>query len=370
MYEATRSAKALGLLAICYSAPILAGGLVAGWLLDRFDRSRVMLVDNVVRGAVIGMLPLLHALGRLEVAHAYAAAAVYGSLMMISLAGSPALVPSLVPRELLPTANALETLSFTLSGIVGPPVAGLMAARVGASNVLVVDAASYLAFVVALAGLRPRGAGATPPPPTPRAASSTRDGFLFVARDPILRSTTAMYMVANVGEGLRQVWLPLFAVGALGGGSTLYGVLVGACAVGEVTSSIAAGAVALPVPLGAAICGALVAAGLSVTALAVAPGRWAAAIALAGFGFFTAPLTIWAQTLRMRIIPEEFRGRVFALLRTMMQGATPLGGAIGGWLVPVVGVGPAILLTGACLVVSGAAGGLLGELRHAGPPSR
>ena len=71
--------------------------------------------------------------------HVYAVAAVYGFLMMIPLAGGPTIVPTLVPREQLPTANALEMLSFTLGGVIGPPLAGLLIARTGAPNVVILD---------------------------------------------------------------------------------------------------------------------------------------------------------------------------------------------------------------------------------------
>jgi hypothetical protein len=56
----------------------------------------------------------------------------------------------------------------------------------------------------------------------------------------------------------------------------------------------------------------------------------------------TSPLTIWAQTLRMRLIPSELRGRVFSLLRTSMQAAEPLGGALGGAVVATGGLGLAL----------------------------
>src|SRR5688572_33374444 len=77
VYEATDSARALGWLMLCYTGPILIGGLVAGSLLDRFARRTVMLADNLVRGGVMALLPLLHAVDRLALWHVYAAAAVY-----------------------------------------------------------------------------------------------------------------------------------------------------------------------------------------------------------------------------------------------------------------------------------------------------
>ena len=99
VYERTKSAEALGWLAFWYTAPVVVGGLAAGWLLDRFDRRKVMVVDNVIRGIAVACLPMLHALGLLAMWHVYVVAGIYGLLMMIALAGSPSLIPSLVKAD-------------------------------------------------------------------------------------------------------------------------------------------------------------------------------------------------------------------------------------------------------------------------------
>src|SRR5215203_1746912 len=87
VYDTTGSARDVGWLLLCYTGPVVVGGLVAGSLLDRFDRRRVMAIDNLLRGAAVAAIPVLDATGRLAIWHVYAVAAVYGFLMMISLAG-------------------------------------------------------------------------------------------------------------------------------------------------------------------------------------------------------------------------------------------------------------------------------------------
>jgi hypothetical protein len=90
---------------------------------------------------------------------------------------------------------------------------------------------------------------------------------------------------------------------------------------------------------------------------------WWIILGLTLFGFFSAPLTIWAQTLRMQIIPEPLRGR------TLMQSAYPLGGAAAGWLLPLLGI-PAMIGLSALLVgAPGLAGYPVRELRQAGAPN-
>ncbi|HSL28349.1 MAG TPA: MFS transporter, partial [Anaerolineales bacterium] len=101
VFEQTNSPQALGILTIAYTAPILVGGLIAGPLLDRFSPRRVMIVDNLIRGGSFAVLPILQALDLLQLWHVYLFAAIYGSLMMVSLAGGPTLIPSLVSRDQL-----------------------------------------------------------------------------------------------------------------------------------------------------------------------------------------------------------------------------------------------------------------------------
>jgi predicted MFS family arabinose efflux permease len=82
-------------------------------------------------------------------------------------------------------------------------------------------------------------------------------------------------------------------------------------------------------------------------AFTAVPGIAGAALFL--WGGLSAPLTIWAQTLRMQIIPAPLRGRTFALLRTLMQGGNPIGGALGGFFLPLLGM-PLMILVSALLV--------------------
>lgn len=363
VWQMTKSAWALGWLTFAYTAPVLVGGFLAGWLLDRFGERRVMLIDSLLRSFFVLMIPLLNAWGRLELWHVYGVAAVYGSLFMIPLAGGPTLVPRLVPKEHLSTANALEMLTFTVSSVVGAPLAGFLIARVTAPNVLIVDAASYFLFVLFLLKVVPLVSERETDAARPGKSYRLQDAIVLLRLNKILQSTTLMFMACNVGMGALFVWLPIFADEVLGGGAELYGTLLGVLAVGEVVSSVLAGGLMLPFSLGTLICLAQFLAGMSLVLLL--PGRpivWSL-LSLALFGLFSAPLTIWAQTLRMQIIPEALRGRTFALLRTLMQGANPLGGLLGGFLLPVLGMPVMIILSAATIAVPGLLGYNVKELR-------
>jgi MFS family permease len=365
VFEETKSAQALGVLTIAYTAPILIGGFLAGPLLDRFSARRVMIVDNLVRGVAFAALPVLRALDVLEVWHVYIFAAIYGSLMMISLAGGPTLIPSIVREDQLETANALETLSFTLSGVIGPPLAGLLIVWIGTINVVVIDALSYFAFAAMLLAV---SVTETRHLPLSRGDDSFKimDAVRLMIGNKVLLSTTLMFMAANVGLGAMTVYLPLVSDQIAPGSSEVFGALLGAMALGEVLSAWLAGSLVLSMTLGMRIAVAQVLSGLSVALLLMGATFWAVATGLFLLGFFSAPLTIWAQTLRMQVIPTELRGRTFALLRTLMQGATPLGGALAGFLLPLMGMQMMIGLSSFVIGAPGLAGMRIVELRQAG----
>lgn len=365
VYETTNSARALGFLTLCYTGPVILGGLSAGWLLDRFDRRTVMLVDSLLRGGVVLLVPVLHAAGHLALWHIYVVAAIYGGLMMIPLAGGPALVPDLVSDRHLDTANALETLSFTLAGVIGPPLAGVLIARIGAPNVVIFDAATYFAFALALAGVRLAGQAPAPSANTDH-AYQLKDAFRLLFGNTVLLSTTVMFMVFNVGFGLMLVWLPIYADRVLNGGPELYGILLGFVALGEVLSSIMAGGLIFALSLGTLICLAQFLAGAALGLLLLRQNIGWVIVSLSLFGLFHAPLTIWAQTLRMQIIPEALRGRTFALLRTLMQGTNPVGGVLAGFLLPLVGIPAMIGLSAMLIGIPGLFGYRVKDFRTAG----
>ena len=364
VFEKTKSAQALGILTIAYTAPILIGGFFAGPLLDRFSARRVMFADNLIRGLAFAVLPILYAFGTLKVWHVYIFAALYGLLMMISLAGGPTLIPSLVKEEQLDTANAMETLSYTLSGVIGPPLAGLLIVIMGSMNVVIIDALSYLVFafvlsrIVVMEGHHAEETSST-------SSFSLREAARLMVSNKIILSTTLMFMCANIGLGIMTVYLPLVSDLIAPNSAKVYGTLLGAMALGEVISAGLAGSLILKMGLGLRIALAQILSGAA-TAFLAGAGFGSVGGGLFLLGFFSAPLTIWAQTLRMQVIPSDMRGRVFALLRTLMQGTTPLGGALAGFLLPVAGIPNMILVSAVVIGLPGVMGMQVSELRQAG----
>lgn len=319
----------LPVLVALYTAPVAVGGLAAGWALDHFDRRRLMIADSLVRAAAFASIPVTAAAGQLGAGQLYAVAAVYGLLKMIGLAGFPSLIPALVPQERIDQANALEGVTYGLATLTGAGLAGLAVATIGPTPVVACDATSYLVLAVSLwsvRGLRqadPRGGASADP---------GRDGPGFVAvlrlaaTNRVLRDTTIMFTVFNVGEGALLVFLPHRAVD-LGLGAGGYGYLVAAITAGELAAGLALARWPWRPSLRASIIVAQIAAALLVLLLVI-PAATVTFAALAALGVCTAPMTAWAQSLRMRLVPPGAHGRLFALLRTVMQATPPAGAAL------------------------------------------
>jgi predicted MFS family arabinose efflux permease len=162
------------------------------------------------------------------------------------------------------------------------------------------------------------------------------------------------------------VVLPIYATTVLDGGATLYAALTSSLLAGDLVGSFVVGAIGWRRPLGRSIAAAQTAVGVAFLPMLLQPDTAAMLALLFLSGLLTSPLTIWAQTLRMRLIPPELRGRVFSLLRTAMQAAEPMGGALGGAVI----AGGGLLLALAGIAAAIGAPGLLGLAHPALAPAR
>ena len=356
VYARTGSAGAVSALVVVATAPVFVGGVLMGSALDRFERRRFLSGVNSVLGAAVLSVPLVAAFGRVALAQLFVVAALYGFLKMANWAGVPSIIPALVrDADDLNTANAMESVSFGIADVAGPAAAGVLIAAIGATSVLGVDAATYLIFVVLLLSL--------PIQPVPRRAPDERGlglrpALRFIRQDRAVFATTVMFMFANVGEGMMIVVVPVYARRVLGGGAGTYGLLLSAFAL---TTTIGAAAIAL----GRSIAGSQTLYGLGHAPLIALPGLGPAVATLALAGALGSPLTLWAQTLRMQRIPEAMRGRVFGLLRTLMQSTPPIGGALAGLLIATAGLRWTLLVVVGVIAIPGAVGMVLPSLRGA-----
>lgn len=340
VYAATGSSEAVGWLMVCLTGPIILGGLMAGWLLDRFARARVMAADATLRMAGLLAVALAVALGRGGVAPYFGAALIQGALTMILLAGAPSAIAELIAPEQRSAANALEMLGFSAAGALGPLLAGLCATHLPPALTLALAALAYAAFALVIRGM-PIGGGR-------RAATAKipwRQSGVF---EPVVLIITVLFVIVNIGNGALAVVLPALVDKGLGRGGETYGMLLAIMGVASSAGALLAGMVTSVARLPAMVAGSqtlmgLAALPLGLLFLAGTPSLPAVLLCILVFGLVSGPLTVWAQTIRMRYVAPQWRGRAFATLRMIMQSGRPIGGAIGGLAVAAAPLGACLL---------------------------
>ncbi|MEV5886560.1 MFS transporter [Streptomyces sp. NPDC052020] len=352
-------AGALTLLGLCYFAPVVVGGLLAGKIVDRFSRRWLLVSDSAVRGVVMLAVPVLAVADLLALWHLYVVAVVYGALKILPIGIIPTVIPDLVPQRHLSTAIALESVATNAAGLLGPMVGGALIPLIGVNWVLAVDAASYFAFALAVLTMKARLD--RPAQPGGDGSAAGRGHWAPVVRlvrtDRVLLTITIAFTTFNVAMGMLIVAQPWLAHERLPGGATMLGVLVGVLACAELTGSVIAG-VARPAVRPMLRIGLLqLVAGGGLLLLLGAHPVWV----LTGqviCGVPAAMLTVSSQAVRYQRTPEALRGRTMTLMRTLMLSALPVGSMIAG---PLLDSGRYTAMVLVMSVLAGAPG-LLGVL--------
>jgi predicted MFS family arabinose efflux permease len=356
VFKLTHSATSLGLTTAANLLPYLLFGLVLGAVVDRIDRKRMMLLTDVGRACVIVILPLLALSGGLRVEAIYAVAFAQSTLGILFNCGEFAAIPSLVGRDDLVAANGRIMATNSAGQIIGPILAGVLVAVMSPADLLFFDAASFLASAASLALIR-RSFNAVEPPSPPAAGLSgllgdVREGLRYVWSRPILRNISLMMALINFVASTENSQLVLFAERVLGATDSQVALLYAAGAAGVVAVSISAAAIRRRLSFAVTALGALVVAGLSVTAMALI-GSYPAALVLwaasSGFGLL---LNINTSSLRQAIVPSHLYGRVVSVAMVLAWSAIPLGALAGAAAIQLTGSPAAVYaVTGALTAV-------------------
>ena len=317
-----------GLLQTALTLPFILFAIPAGLLTDRIPRRKLMAGAEALRAAALfsilllvwfgGLtLPLLALLGFVAVCGtvAYSVAA-------------PALVPSLVTPEQLPSANARIELARTVAFASGPALGGVLVGWVGAAPAFGVATALSVIAVVLLAGLyEPKRA----PAPRRRPLQDIREGASFVLHHALLRPVFITQFIFNTGSFLVLAVFVPYAVRHLGLSATGVGTTLAMYGVGMVVGALAATRVMKRLAFGTVIglgpvAGFAAAGVMALTTVVPSPALAALSFFLLGVG----PIlwVISTTTLRQSVTPPRLLGRVSAI-NILSYGARPLGSALG-----------------------------------------
>ncbi|MFE3649122.1 MFS transporter [Streptomyces sp. NPDC059152] len=342
----------IALVTACGFAPWLLFGLLGGAVADRVDQRRAMWAVDLLRGLLMGGFALAVAAGAAGIGLLLALAFALTTLQTLFDNAATALLPAVVPREALTTANArLMTGQEVVGRFVGGPVAPVL---IGVSVALpfVADAATYLIAAALVASLR---TGAPPRPPAPSGRTLRREiaeGVRALRGDRVLRGCCLSVALGNVGIGALIAELVVIVKDWLGAGDFGYVAVTTGYGAGTVLGGLLAGRVVAA--LGGQLRTLLVA-GVVETAVLVVFGTvralWPAALALGVFGFAGTVWNVLETTVVQQRAPEAMLGRISSAFRTASIAGTPLGALLGGAAAVVCGPNSPALLAAALLGV-------------------
>lgn len=307
--------------------------LLAPWsgsLADRFDRRRLLLVTQPVSALLACVLALVTAFDAATAPLVIGLVLAAGVVAAFSVPAQMALVASLVPPRDLPSAVALNSMTFNIARVAGPALAGLTIATIGIAESFAVNAATYLLFALALLTLTPREQERAA-----RGESRLRDSVRLVMREP--RLLAYLLIVAAVGFASDPVntLAPAFAE-EFGYADTVSGLIIGAFGVGAVTAAfVVAGRTA---GSRRRIIATLALMGFGIIGFALSPRLELGFVFLflAGIGYLSSNT---AATTRLQLdVEESQRGRIMALWTVAFLGLRPLASLVDGAIASAAGV--------------------------------
>lgn len=349
-------ADQLGAVLACYGIPRAALTVPGGSLADRFGPRRVMLGSDAARCALTAVFAVFAARHVSSLAAVAPVAAAGGGCSAVFLPASYAIMPSLLPAERLPGANAVYAGVLQVGSLLGPVIGGVAVVASGPAAAFGADAASYAVSAVSLALIGttasrhvPEEPAASMASPEPATASASVWGLLLRAR--ILQIILVVSVTANFAlTGSTEVALPALAHARFGAGG--YGALLTCVAVGSLTGTLivakAGGRVRPAMSLGAVFLVAAAAIGLT-PFLGGLPG---AAGAMLVFGIALGFDSVLSVTLLQQWAPPGMVGRVMGLVMLASVGSFPLSAAIAGVLTRHLGPSPVFPIAGALLAAA------------------
>lgn len=356
--ELTSSTLAMGFTTISLALPQLLLGLPAGVLVDRFDRRKVMIASDVLRGGLVLFCLLVGS--REQVWIFYLVGFLMSAISVFFFPARQAVTPSLVAEEELLGANALLETSRTLAMLMGAAAAGFVIAYAGAKVAFILVSMSFLLSAIFLWAMRvPQMVQPTRSASLANLWAELRQGLGFVRSSRLLTGIMIVMTVVMLGIGaINVLWVPfmdrLFDIGpeGLGIADSLQGLgmLLGSIIVGNLTSRFR---------LTRLLSGSLALLGLAAGAIGLAPTFVAVLVLLIFVGLSLPPINAAASTLVQTVTPDDLMGRVNSASGTVQSVANLLSMALAATLGDLVGVRTVFVACGLVVLVASGMGWMM-----------
>ncbi len=339
----------VGLLYAAGFAPFLFITLIAGVWIDHHRRRPILIMTNMGRTLLLGLIPLLAFLGQLRIEELYLIALLVGCLTVFFYLAFQAFLPTLVQRDHLLEGNSKLSASQSIAEIGGPGLAGFLVQTITAPIAIVVDALSFCIATISLILIR------TPEPALKASAHANNplremgEGLHIIFSNRYLRAFAGEAATYNLFWQMILTVFVLYAVRNLHFNAGTLGLLFAVGSMGALLGALLTGSVARRIGVGLTIIGT---AALSDVPLLVLPFITQSTpdglvILLSAFflqGIGLTGCNVHVDSLRQAMIPNELQGRANAGYRLLVSGALPLGALIGGWLGERAGLQPTLIV--------------------------
>jgi MFS family permease len=348
VYRLTGSVALLGLFGFASQAPMLFLAWMGGYVGDRYDRHRGVIITqtcSMILAFVLAGLTLTHSIRDW---HLIVIAFLVGIVNAFDVPIRQSFFVHMVGKEDLPNAIALNSLIFNGARVVGPAIAGFAIVWLGEGWCFFVNGLSFLAVIGALLLMRLekqeiKHTGESP-------VRSFASGFRFAMSDEPIRSALILLCVLSMFGLQYSVFLPIYASDVLHGGAKALGLLMSAAGVGAVLGALQFAARTEYKGLAKWIGATCTICAIGLIIFSQAKTFWLCAAILFVVGFAATSQMAATNTIIQERVPDAMRSRLMAVYATMFMGVQPIGALIAGGVAKHSGVSQALLIFGGCVL--------------------
>jgi predicted MFS family arabinose efflux permease len=348
IYRLSHSAFLLALDQFLGGVPIFLFSLIGGVVADRAERRKILLGSQYVQMASATILTVLVTTGRIQVWHMLCLSFVSGLAQAFGGPAYSALIPSLVKREDMPNAIALNSIQFNMAVTVGPALAGLALAKFGEQWCFGLNALSFLAPIVSLSMITARY---LPEKTTESLFGSLKQGIRFVRQQGSMEALIVLAFCMTALSMPMRTYIPVFVKDIFHRGPETYGNLLSLMGIGSICGSLMVAAMGNIRHKGRIALTGLISlgAGIAVFSLSRSLPLSYGMLVVVGASMMAVFATV--TSLVQLITTNEMRGRVMSVYNCAFRGGMPMGNLLSGWLVPMFTVPIVLGVNGLALIL-------------------
>jgi len=347
IYRLSGSKFLLGLDQFLGGLPIFLFSLIGGVVADRVERRKILLGSQYLQMASAGLLTILVATGLVRVWHILCLSFVSGFAQAFGGPAYLALIPTLVERDDMPNAIALNSIQFNVAVTVGPALAGQALARLGEKWCFGLNALSFLAPIVSLMVIRTRF---LPLKTTESMVTSLKQGIRFARQQSSMEALILLAFCMTFLSMPLRTYFPVFVKDIFHRGPETYGNLLALMGVGSICGSLGVAGAGNFKRKGRIALGAMIGLGAGIAGFALSKSLPVSEAVLVLVGASMMVVFATVNSLVQLITTNEMRGRVMSVYNFAFRGGIPMGNLLSGWLVPVF-TAPLVLSVNGLLLI-------------------